>query len=74
MIWNIAGVLVLAWVVGIVTSFTMGGLIHGLLLLAVALVLFAVLKARAAGKPPKAPERDPSRSTGSKAYRIGNLP
>ena len=35
LIWLVAVILVVLWVVGMVTSTTMGGLIHGLLVLAI---------------------------------------
>ena len=35
LLWVVAAVLVLLWVLGLATSYTMGGLIYGLLILAI---------------------------------------
>ena len=39
MLWTIALILVVLWAVGLVSSFTMGGFIHILIVLAVIMVL-----------------------------------
>ena len=39
MLWTIAVILSILWLVGLLTSFTMGGFLHLLLVLAVVLVL-----------------------------------
>ena len=44
----IAAVLVILWVLGLVTSTTMGGLIHVLLVIAVVVVLVRVIGGRSA--------------------------
>ena len=46
MLWTIAVVLLALWVLGLVTSFTMGGLIHILLLLALISVLVRIIQGR----------------------------
>jgi hypothetical protein len=46
MLWTIAVVLVVLWVLGLVTSYTMSGAIHILLFLAVAAVLIRVIQGR----------------------------
>ena len=46
MLWTIAMVLVLLWLLGLVTSYTMGGFVHLLLVLAVIAVLFRVISGR----------------------------
>lgn len=46
MLWTIVMVLVVLWLLGMVSSYTMGGLIHLLLLLAVAAVLINVIQGR----------------------------
>jgi hypothetical protein len=46
MIWTIAVVLLVLWALGLVTSYTMGGLIHILLVAAVVLVLVRVIQGR----------------------------
>lgn len=48
MLWTIAVVLVVLWLLGIVTSFTMGGFIHILLVLAVIVVLINIITGRRA--------------------------
>lgn len=44
MLETIAVVLLILWVLGLVTSFTMGGLIHILLVVAIIVVLVRVIK------------------------------
>lgn len=46
MIWTIFVVLLVLWALGLATSYTMGGFIHLLLLLAVVVVLFRVIQGR----------------------------
>jgi hypothetical protein len=46
MIWTIAVILVALWALGLVTSYTMGGLIHVLLVLAVIVVLVRLIQGR----------------------------
>ncbi|MBK7368934.1 MAG: lmo0937 family membrane protein [Candidatus Eisenbacteria bacterium] len=46
MLWTIAVVLVLLWFLGLVTAYTMGGLIHLLLVLAVISVLIRLIRGR----------------------------
>ncbi|MEP7027247.1 MAG: lmo0937 family membrane protein [Candidatus Eisenbacteria bacterium] len=46
MLWTVAVVLVLLWILGVVTSYTLGGFIHLLLVLAVASVLIRVIQGR----------------------------
>lgn len=46
MLWTIAVVLALLWVLGLVTSYTLGGFVHILLLLAIAAVLIRVIQGR----------------------------
>lgn len=46
MLWTIAVVLALMWLVGMISSYTLGGFIHILLLLAVASVLIRVIQGR----------------------------
>ena len=38
--------LVVLWLLGLVTSYTMGGLIHGLLVLAIIVIMIRVLQGR----------------------------
>lgn len=46
MLWTLAVVLLALWALGLVTSTTMGGLIHILLVVAVVAVLIRVLQGR----------------------------
>ena len=46
MLWTIFVVLVVLWLLGMVSSYTMGGFIHILLLLAIAVVLIRVIQGR----------------------------
>jgi hypothetical protein len=48
MIWTIAVVLVVLWLLGVVTAYTMGGLIHLLLVIAIIVVLFRIITGRKA--------------------------
>ena len=46
MLWTIAVILVALWLFGLVTSFTLGGLIHMLIVLAVILVVIQLVRGR----------------------------
>jgi fatty acid desaturase len=46
MLWAIFVILLAMWVLGMVTSFTMGGFIHILLILAIAAVLIRIIQGR----------------------------
>ena len=46
MLWTIFVVLMVMWLLGVVTSYTLGGFIHILLLLAIASVLIRVIQGR----------------------------
>lgn len=46
MIYSIAVVLIILWLLGLVTSYTMGGLIHILLVIAIIIVLVRVIQGR----------------------------
>jgi hypothetical protein len=46
MLWTIAVVLVILWALGLVSSYTMGGFIHILLVLAIVVVLLRVIQGR----------------------------
>ena len=48
MLWTVAVVLVILWLLGMVTAFTMGGFIHILLVIAVIAVLLRVISGRRA--------------------------
>ena len=46
MLWTIFVILLVMWMLGLVTSYTMGGFIHILLIVAVAVLLIQVLTGR----------------------------
>jgi hypothetical protein len=46
MLYTIAVVLIILWLLGLVTSYTMGGLIHVLLVIAIIMVLLNVISGR----------------------------
>ena len=46
MLWTITVILLVMWVLGLVSSYTMGGFIHILLVLAVISVLFSLIQGR----------------------------
>ena len=46
LLWTIAVILAVLWLLGMVTSYTLGGFIHLLLLLAVAAVLIRIIQGR----------------------------
>jgi hypothetical protein len=48
MLWTIFVVLLVLWLLGMVTSYTMGGFIHILLVIAIAVVLINVISGRRA--------------------------
>lgn len=48
MLWTIILVLIVLWLLGMVTSYTMGGLIHILLVIAIIVVLVRVIQGRKA--------------------------
>ena len=48
MLWTIALILIILWVLGLVSSYTMGGLIHILLVIAVIVVLVNIISGRRA--------------------------
>jgi len=46
MLYTLAAVLIVLWALGLVTSYTMGGFVHLLLVIAVVLVLLRVIQGR----------------------------
>lgn len=46
MLWTIAVILAIMWLLGMVTSYTLSGFIHVLLVLALAAVLIRVIQGR----------------------------
>jgi hypothetical protein len=48
MLWTIAVILLVLWLLGLVTSYTMGGFIHVLLVIAILVVLTNFIQGRKA--------------------------
>jgi Family of unknown function (DUF5670) len=46
MLWTIAVILIVLWALGLVSSYTMGGFIHILLVLAIVVILISVITGR----------------------------
>ena len=46
MLWTIAMILIILWALGLVSSYTMGGFIHILLVVAIIVVLLNVIQGR----------------------------
>lgn len=49
MLWTIAVILIIMWALGLVSSYTMGGFIHILLVIAIIVVLLNVIQGRRVG-------------------------
>jgi len=45
-LWTIAVILIVLWLLGLVTSYTMGGVIHILLVIAIIMILVNVIGGR----------------------------
>ena len=46
MLWTIALILIILWLLGMVSSYTMGGFIHILLIVAIVVVLIRLIQGR----------------------------
>jgi hypothetical protein len=46
MLWTIAVILIVLWLLGLVSSYTMGGFIHVLLVIAIVVALVRVIQGR----------------------------
>ena len=46
MLWTIVVVLIVLWLLGLVSSYTLGGLIHILLVVAIVVILIRVIQRR----------------------------
>jgi hypothetical protein len=46
MLWTIAVILIVLWLLGLVSSYTLGGFIHILLVLAIIVILVNVIQGR----------------------------
>ena len=48
MLWTIAVILLILWLLGLVTSYTMGGFIHILLVIAIVMIVINLIQGRRA--------------------------
>ncbi|HEX2867322.1 MAG TPA: lmo0937 family membrane protein [Ignavibacteriales bacterium] len=46
MLWTIFAILIVLWLLGMVTSYTLGGFIHVLLVIAIVLALISLFRGR----------------------------
>jgi hypothetical protein len=46
MLWTIAVILLVLWLLGIITSYTVGGVIHLLLVIAIVVIVFQFMSGR----------------------------
>ena len=46
MLWTLAVILLVLWMLGLVTSYTMGGLVHVLLVVALVVIVFQIIQGR----------------------------
>jgi hypothetical protein len=46
MLWTLAVILLVLWLLGLVTSYTMGGLIHILLVVALVVLVIGIIQGR----------------------------
>ncbi len=46
MLWTIAVVLIVLWLLGLVTAYTLGGFVHVLLVIAIIMVLIRLIQGR----------------------------
>ena len=46
MLWGLADLLVILWLLGLVSSYTLGGFIHVLLVIAIIVVILRVIQGR----------------------------
>ena len=46
MLWTIAVILMVLWLLGLVSSYTMGGFVHVLLVIAIVVVLIRIIQGR----------------------------
>jgi asparagine N-glycosylation enzyme membrane subunit Stt3 len=46
LLWTIAVILIILWLLGMVSSYTLGGFVHILLVLAIIIVLIRVIQGR----------------------------
>lgn len=73
MLETIAVVLLVLWLVGLVTAYTMGGLIHILLVFAVVVILIRVIQDRRLERPWNSSPPPPARTPANTCHEIARL-
>jgi len=51
MLWTIAVIMLVLWLLGMITSYTLGGMLHILLALAIIMAIVSLFTGRRAGPP-----------------------
>jgi hypothetical protein len=46
MLWTIAVILIVLWLLGLITSYTLGGFIHIMLVIAIIVIIFGFISGR----------------------------
>lgn len=46
MLWTIAVILLILWLLGMITSYTVGGLVHLLLVIAIVVIVMRIIRGR----------------------------
>jgi hypothetical protein len=46
MLWTVAVVLIILWALGLITSYTLGGFVHALLVIALVVIVIQVIQGR----------------------------
>ncbi len=46
MLWTLAVILIILWAVGLITSYTLGGFVHILLVIAVIVIIVRIIQGR----------------------------
>jgi hypothetical protein len=49
MLWTLVVILIVLWLLGLISSYTVGGLIHVLLVIAIVVILLQVIQGRRIG-------------------------
>jgi len=49
MLWTIAVILIVLWLLGLVSSYTLGGFVHILLVIAIVVIVIGVIQGRRPG-------------------------
>ena len=69
MLYTIAVVLIILWLLGLVTTYTIGGFIHILLVVAVIMILLRLISGRGLSPRPLAwPDKSGARANGRRSF------